>query len=57
MTEWALCKNNHIENVVTSSVSLQEMRARYFGSGYYITALDDLPTNVRQEYRYWDERP
>jgi hypothetical protein len=57
VNEWALCKNNRIVNVVTTSCSLQEMRARYFGSGYYIVALNDLPLSVKQQYQYWEDRP
>jgi hypothetical protein len=55
MNEWAVVKDGHIVNVITTRHPKRDLQQRY--PAYEIVALADLPAKVLKDYRFWDERP
>lgn len=54
-TEWAVLQHGEIVNVITASERPDELLGRF--PDCILAPLDSLPLAVREQYRYWDERP
>lgn len=55
MREWALLKGGAIVNVVTTSAAKSEVEKLH--PDYQVADLYSLPSNVQENYQYWNERP
>jgi hypothetical protein len=55
MNEWALLKDGHIVDVITTVATRSEVAKQY--PGHQVADLHGLPPTVQKRYRYWDGRP
>lgn len=59
MNEWAVLYKGVIQNVITadSTKTKDDLSFMAPGPDYSVELLDDLPNDVKEKYRYWNERP
>lgn len=53
--EYALMRNGEIVNCVMTRASLSKLKQDY--PDFEVVPLSQVPANVAQRYRYWNDRP